>query len=133
AERRDALDPMWLEQDAAAPDAAAPDAAPPRAAAPAPGALDPAVLEQAYREQLAGYKRSLVDGKGDAEHADPRNLYSMEHILQLAVLAKLQTDGVFGRYATAPPLDHRNIFDGWVVADQQHKAMESPAREARAA
>ncbi len=75
-------------------------------------------MRQAFLDEIREHKEDLVDGKGSAEHADPANLYPMEHIQQLADLARQWLIDVYGsflqrspRLVTAEPGAESGIFD----------------------
>jgi Papain fold toxin 1, glutamine deamidase len=75
-------------------------------------------MRQAFLDEIREHNEDLVDGKGSAEHADPANLYPMEHIQQLADLARQWLIDVYGsflqrspRLVTAEPGAESGIFD----------------------
>ncbi len=80
-----------LRQALTPPAPAAPDEEPSEGFANQLSSLDQdfaARLRQAFLDEIREHEEDLVAGKGPADHADPRNLYPMEHIQQLADLAR---------------------------------------------
>ncbi len=77
-------------------------------------------------------------GRGEAEHADPANLYPMEDIGQIALLAKHLTDSLFAEFAEGPQMlpdvdgrrgqihdlwaERHGLFEGMTFPEQQDHA-----------
>ncbi len=86
-----------------------------------------------YEEKLRDYIPGMIDsyftmmvvGKGPAEHADPTKVHSLKELENIGNVSKRETDAVFGKYKTGPPLKadsktkRGNIHDAW--ADEQKR------------
>ena len=86
-------------------------------------------LGSAYAVDLAQYTSEYVVNRGAAARAVPGSLYSMEHIADIARLAKDSVDAVFGHLATGPvlvpdrPGIGGNIHDQWAYWDKRFERM----------
>ena len=86
-------------------------------------------LRQAFLEEIDNDEKDLVRGRGPAERAQPGNLYSADHIQQIADLMRMWVAEVFGglvpvpeRMAVAEPGHDGEIYDGYAYREWEWKS-----------
>jgi hypothetical protein len=78
---------------------------------------------------IQSYYDSMVVGKGPAEHTDPTKIHSLKEFEDIGNVSKKETDAVFGKYKTGPPIKadqpkkRGNIHDLWQDTEDNLKKM----------
>jgi peptidoglycan hydrolase-like protein with peptidoglycan-binding domain len=89
-----------------------------------PGGEYRARLKQTLLTEVQDEFDHLAKGKAD-KHKDPNNLHDWKGIEAVANRSKLQTDGVFGGYATRPAFKEGvNLKDRWDETEKDIAAMD---------
>lgn len=71
-------------------------------------------VKDRIKQWIDGAYSTMVVGRGEAEHSDPTKVHPMSRFVDIAAIAKRETDAVFGSYARGPAFSAGvNLFDQW--------------------